>query len=474
MDDVDEQRLDQINFLLSLLGRKKQPMVYETCETDYQFENMLNLIGNYESQSLWYTATDNNTKTVTDQAKVEKDCYEIYNSYVDDDTDELPLLQREKHLAFLNNSIKGSFPGSFVSLDASRNWIVYWIYNSILLLGNKVAKEEKEQIGRKIIAAVNRETGGIGGGFGQLGHVASSYCSLLALSFADSPEFWSQLDRKQIYSWLIKDLKQEDGSFIMHLNGEKDTRAVYCALTVASMLNIVTPELIESTCKWISKCQTYEGGFAGLPNNEAHGGYTFCAVASLCLLGDPFTMLTKYCNLDKLIEWTVAKQMSVEGGFSGRSNKLVDGCYSHWVGGVFPFLEIAIQGKIAHKNPKEYSSLFSRNGLQNYILGCCQDTSRGGLRDKPGCRPDFYHTNYTLLGLSHCQHRYRFDYNKYEKTNGMRADAAAWCYISEEIKDYSEIIEQLPENTVLPVNPVFGTVSGHVEKMHHYFAAQDE
>ena len=32
-------------------------------------------------------------------------------------------------------------------------------------------------------------------------------------------------------------------------------------------------------------CQTYEGGFAGVPWSEAHGGYTFCAVASLALLG---------------------------------------------------------------------------------------------------------------------------------------------------------------------------------------------
>jgi hypothetical protein len=32
-------------------------------------------------------------------------------------------------------------------------------------------------------------------------------------------------------------------------------------------------------------CQTYEGGFGGEPCNEAHGGYTFCALAALLILG---------------------------------------------------------------------------------------------------------------------------------------------------------------------------------------------
>ena len=31
-------------------------------------------------------------------------------------------------------------------------------------------------------------------------------------------------------------------------------------------------------------CQTYEGGMGGYPGNEAHGGYTFCALAALEIL----------------------------------------------------------------------------------------------------------------------------------------------------------------------------------------------
>ena len=32
-------------------------------------------------------------------------------------------------------------------------------------------------------------------------------------------------------------------------------------------------------------------------------------------------------------------QGAMEGGFMGRTNKLVDGCYSFWQGGLFPLLQ---------------------------------------------------------------------------------------------------------------------------------------
>ena len=37
------------------------------------------------------------------------------------------------------------------------------------------------------------------------------------------------------------------------------------------------------------------------------------------------------------------------------------------------------------------------------LVVCCADV-RGGLIDKPGKNRDFYHTCYTLSGLSLCQH----------------------------------------------------------------------
>jgi protein farnesyltransferase subunit beta len=117
-----------------------------------------------------------------------------------------------------------------------------------------------------------------------------------------------------------------------------------------------------------------------------------------------------YLDVPRLIAWLSSRQYAPEGGFSGRTNKLVDGCYSHWVGACFPLIEACLNSNISggssggnaaadgpataaatattktnHKLPPAEDSLFSREGLIRYILCCCQDqTKRGGLRDKPG------------------------------------------------------------------------------------------
>lgn len=57
-------------------------------------------------------------------------------------------------------------------------------------------------------------------------------------------------------------------------------------------------------------CQTYEGGFGGEKSCEAHGGYTFCSVASLTILGK-----TALIHIPSLLKWLTSKQMKFEGGF---------------------------------------------------------------------------------------------------------------------------------------------------------------
>jgi len=106
------------------------------------------------------------------------------------------------------------------------------------------------------------------------------------------------------------------------------------------------------------------------------------------------------------------------GGFKGRTNKLVDGCYSWWVGGVFNLLKHfspVDEGRDAEVtkdvNTEEDiwaddldDSLSNRQALQEYILIAGQNPN-GGLRDKPSKSADAYHTLYCLAGLSGSQHR---------------------------------------------------------------------
>jgi protein farnesyltransferase subunit beta len=135
-------------------------------------------------------------------------------------------------------------------------------------------------------------------------------------------------------------------------------RGIYCLLVVALLLDIMTPELVYGTAAFIASCQTYEGGFSSASHphifdgilaaqrpslGEAHGGYTFCALASWVLL-QPYISADEDAprvDLRRLLRWLVQMQgLEIElGGFKGRTNKLVDGCYSWWVGGAFALLE---------------------------------------------------------------------------------------------------------------------------------------
>ena len=88
-------------------------------------------------------------------------------------------------------------------------------------------------------------------------------------------------------------------------------------------------------------CQSWDGGISALPGTEAHGGYSFCGLAALVLLRG-----THRLDLARLVEWATQRQMSLEGGFQGRTNKLVDGCYSFWQGGIFPLINAIVAGRV--------------------------------------------------------------------------------------------------------------------------------
>lgn len=58
------------------------------------------------------------------------------------------------------------------------------------------------------------------------------------------------------------------------------------------------------------------------------GGWTYCAIASLCLMGRLEEALSQR-ELDRIRRWCIMRQQT---GFHGRPNKPVDTCYSFWVG----------------------------------------------------------------------------------------------------------------------------------------------
>ncbi|PRP85787.1 farnesyltransferase, CAAX box, beta [Planoprotostelium fungivorum] len=372
----------------------------------------------FTENEYWMTSEDEpDDPTTEEQVKVEIGVQKTYQKFLRDKK-ELKV-QRGKHIAYLLDGIR-HLDSYFDSLDASRPWLVYWIVHSLDLLGELDKHPDIIHDAVVFLSKCQNSTGGFGGGPGQLSHLAPTYAAVNALAICGTQEAYEMIDRKGLHSFLMSMRDPIHGGFVMHHGGENDVRGCYCALNAASLAGVLTPELTAGIPEFIARCQTYEGGMGGFPGNEAHGGYTFCALAAF-LLSSPASH--QLLNVPALTDWAVARQTPYEGGFNGRTNKLVDACYSFWMGGVFPLLHAMEYGwrfdafwnqeKPAYnKSTKEEKGsddmdslyLFHQKNLQLYILICSQDDVRGGFRDKPGKGRDFYHTCYTLSGLSVSQH----------------------------------------------------------------------
>ncbi len=328
----------------------------------------------------------------------------------------VPRLDRQAHVDFLHQSLE-EFPAAFVAVDASRPWMVYWALMGLCLLGEDVTqyrdrsgtlKHQSDCIPYycevltmtfrviKTFTPMQNASGGFGGGHGQYSHLAGTYAAILSLALVGGEAAYALINRESMWKWLGR-LKQPNGGFEVCEGGEEDVRGAYCAMVIISLLDlpsdlpipIHTDGNVLSTFRdglegYLAKCQTFEGGISGAPGNEAHGAYAFCALACLCLMDEQQKAL-QCLDLSSLLSWLSSRQYAPEGGFAGRTNKLVDGCYSHWVGGCWPLIQAALNGPTsAQKISTGFTtrSLYSKEGLTRYILSCCQ-AATGGLRDKP-------------------------------------------------------------------------------------------
>jgi protein farnesyltransferase subunit beta len=157
-----------------------------------------------------------------------------------------------------------------VALDASKLWILYWIFHSLDLLG--VIHEFDPQFklnAIKTLKTCSNKSGGYGGGVKQLSHLDTTYAAVNTLAIIGTEEAFASIDTPAILNFLTG-MKQQDGSFRMREKCEIDIRGSYCAIYVAVLLNLVTPLLLDNTAEFIVRCQTFEGGLGPVSGVEAH------------------------------------------------------------------------------------------------------------------------------------------------------------------------------------------------------------
>ncbi|KAH9990916.1 terpenoid cyclases/protein prenyltransferase alpha-alpha toroid [Russula vinacea] len=436
------------------------------------------------------------------------DAYPTATSYQQADTeiilqDHVPLegstggcvLNKNRHLELLVRNLAQGFPARYVSQDASQPWLMFWTLQSFSALQIGIDPDTKQRAINTIMKWQHPD-GGFGGGSGQAAHLLPTYAAVCSLAIVGRPGpggGWDQIDRDKLYKWYLS-LKQPDGSFIVSNHGEVDVRGIYCLLVVALMLDIITPELVNGTPAFIASCQTYEGGFSSASHphifdgilaaqrpslGEAHGGYTFCALAS-------WVLLQPYISAGLEIEL---------GGFKGRTNKLVDGCYSWWVGGAFALLEalglsphVAAPPTSAHEDETAKlaesgwndadDSFFNRHALQEFILFAGSIPLAACVTNHRSMNPDAYHTAYCISGLSAAQHhvypsRARREEVRaaWEGEDGVRAAAfaEALCWTEENGGSY---IVGSAANRINATHPLFNLTITHAEGIMAHFYKQ--
>ena len=390
-------------------------------------------------------------------------------SILANDDNEIKLL-KEQHISYLTDALNTQLPSGFVTLDSSKPWILYWIGHALSLLGHTLNSETSSRI-VNTLAHMQSPHGGFCGGSGQIAHCAPTYAAVLCLCTIGTEEALAIIDRSTLYNFFMRMKDKKNCGFRMHEDGEIDTRGTYTVLSVSRILNIITPELIQGVGEYILSCQTYEGGFGGEPGNEAHGGYNFCSLAGLLIIGD-----INQCNLPAQERWLQRRQMRLEGGFQGRTNKLVDSCYSFWQGAAFAIVNICKSGgndfeevrrkNISPNNVDEINFIqpaiddtcgeltYNQKALQKYILHCAQhygDGASGGMRDKPGKSRDFYHSCYALSGLSVAQ-----NFNIKSSANDFMSTGSSVVY-----GDSSNLLEE--------TSAVFNITIGKLVNAVNYF-----
>jgi len=302
---------------------------------------------------------------------------------------------KEKHVKYFTR-VLCMLPTQMSTLDSQRLTIVFFCVSALDVLDSLHAlKDQKELVdwiySLQIVSNENGDnlhrcgfTGGDSNGdcgnHNNTGHVAMTYCALSILLILGDD--LSRVDRKACLEG-IKSLQLPDGGFkeMLDEDGERDMRFIFCACCVATILNDFSCIDVTKASEHIASSFSYDGGFGQGQGNESHGGSTFCAVASLKMMGK-LEEVMKGKKMGRLRNWLLWRQRC---GFHGRPHKDDDSCYTFWIGA-----SLKIIGNLP---------LVSEEELVSFVLST-QDPVTGGMAKWPQVRADPLHSYMGLSGLS--------------------------------------------------------------------------
>lgn len=255
---------------------------------------------------------------------------------------------------------------------------MYWGLNALYLM-DKLPKDDADI--NEIIDFIH-DSQHIEGGFSaavnhdpHILHTLSAIQILILYERCDSKVF--DIDKCVAY---IKSLQQADGCFFGDKWGEIDTRFTFCALASLKLLGRLDAINLDKAVEFIMRCHNQiDGGFGSKPGSESHAAYVYCCVGALAI-----AQRLHLIDANQLGWWLAERQMP-SGGLNGRPEKLPDLCYSWWC--------------LASMKIIDRFHWINQNKLFRFMLAC-QDEEQGGFSDRPGNWPDPYHTLFGLAGIS--------------------------------------------------------------------------
>ncbi|XP_016954950.1 geranylgeranyl transferase type-2 subunit beta [Drosophila biarmipes] len=285
-------------------------------------------------------------------------------------------LQFWKHVEYIENHGKQEDDYEYCMTEFLRMSGIYWGTTALDIMG------QLERLDRKyIVEFVKRCQCPTTGGFAPCeGHDPHLLYTLSAIQILCTYQALEEIDCEAVVRFVVG-LQQPDGSFFGDKWGEVDTRFSFCAVATLTLLGRMEQTIdVEKAVKFVLSCCNHtDGGFGSKPGAESHAGLIYCCVGFFSL-----THRLHLLDVDKLGWWLCERQLP-SGGLNGRPEKLPDVCYSWWV-----LASLTIMGRL---------HWISSEKLQQFILSC-QDAETGGFSDRTGNMPDIFHTLFGIGGLS--------------------------------------------------------------------------
>lgn len=298
----------------------------------------------------------------------------------------------EKHCGFLTGYGRSHNTYEYGTTDYLRMSGIYWLCTCLDLL-HSLKLIDQEYIIDYIQKCYDKNSGGYSPCPNHDPHLLYTLSAVQLLVQLNRTD----LINKQSLCSYMKQLQQDDGSFIGDKWGEVDTRFSFCAVACLKLIDALDVIDIDRATHFIMSCLNFDGGFGCIPGAESHAGQIYCCLGFLALVQRLDYLDSSTRNM--LAWWLCERQLDKSGGLNGRPEKLPDVCYSWWV-----LASLKILGKIQWINKEK---------LSTFILAS-QDEETGGCADRPGNIPDPFHTLFGVAGLSLLS---VYDENKIKKVN---------------------------------------------------------